>query len=333
MGNPHFKNTTEHLSRADQFADFREETAAFGVRASSVNRDEKDGFRAKVSGYAAGPTVVMSFETDAYLQRQDERTSRTAAMDHWLLGLWRHGSGDFDVQGKSIHRRQGHLQIQSVHKAHEGRYNGQEITFVLLPRDSLKGLESALDHLCKIDSVNAFHPLLKEYIRIVWDNMPLADPADFSVMGETTLAMVRACMLRTPEAIMAASSPIAATQLALAKQLIASQLWSPVLSAQSISAQLALSRRQLYKIFEPEGGVGSFIRASRLKASYRRIVAAGHHESIRSIAEDLGFRDQASFGRQFRNQFGFRPSEVKGAGIRTSQPRRFSTWAEAQAPR
>ncbi|WP_158285041.1 helix-turn-helix domain-containing protein [Hoeflea marina] len=273
----------------------------------------------------------MSFQTEAYLQRQDA-AARTSELDHWMIGLWRRGSGDFDIDGRSIRAQAGQLHLQSVLNSHEGRYNGQEITFLLLPRDALKGLEAPLDLRCKTDSSNAFHPLLHEYIRILWDKLPDALPGDFAAIGDATLAMVRACMMKSPDFIAAANAPIIATQLALAKKLIAAQLESPALNAQTVANQLAMSRRQLCTIFEPEGGVDRFIRASRLKVCRSKIAAAGNDQTIVSIANALGFDNMASFGRQFRSQFGLSPSEVKGLGVTPPGPERFAEWAKGRLP-
>jgi AraC-like DNA-binding protein len=84
------------------------------------------------------------------------------------------------------------------------------------------------------------------------------------------------------------------------------------LNAEKLSALFGLSRASLYRLFEPVGGVGHYIRASRLSRAYQEIVApqngnrrAGH------IAMRLGFPSAAAFNRLFRETYGLSPTQAR----------------------
>ncbi|PWV95163.1 AraC-like DNA-binding protein [Hoeflea marina] len=331
MDNPHFSKTTDGLEKSEQFYSFRREMAEFGVESHAVVRPESEGFHLKITGHACGSTVAMNVETEGFLVKRDKKSQTSPNIDHWLLGLWLVGSGDFDIGGQSVRTEQGQLQLQQIHRVHDGLYSMHDIFYVMLPRDSLKGLESALDGICKVDSANAFHPLLNEYLRILAKNVPFSPGTNQSAVEEATLSMVRACILRSPEAIEAASSAIVATQLEAAKRLIAANLWSSRLNIEAIAAHMAMSRRQLYKIFETEGGVEHYIRTRRLEESFRNISTAGQQRRIGEIAEQLGFRDLPSFGKQFRAQFGLSPGEIRGAADQSPGPETLAMWASGQS--
>ena len=69
------------------------------------------------------------------------------------------------------------------------------------------------------------------------------------------------------------------------------------------------SRSQLYRAFEPVGGVATAIQEERLKAAWRALSKDAGTRSVREIAETVGMFDPSSFSRTFRRTFGMTPTE------------------------
>ena len=82
------------------------------------------------------------------------------------------------------------------------------------------------------------------------------------------------------------------------------------LSPESIAAALRLSRSTLYRLFEPDGGVASYVIARRLDRCFDAI-AQGRGAHVGAIAFAHGFASEAHFSRAFRARFGISPREVR----------------------
>jgi AraC-like DNA-binding protein len=85
------------------------------------------------------------------------------------------------------------------------------------------------------------------------------------------------------------------------------------LGAEKLARTFGLSRASLYRLFEPVGGVASYIRASRLNRARLELQAVGlANRRIGPIAYQSGFRSVTAFNRAFREAYGQTPSEVRG---------------------
>lgn len=84
------------------------------------------------------------------------------------------------------------------------------------------------------------------------------------------------------------------------------------LGAEKLARTFGLSRASLYRLFEPVGGVASYIRASRLNQARLELQAVGlANRRIGPIAYQSGFRSVTAFNRAFREAYGQTPSEVR----------------------
>lgn len=79
-----------------------------------------------------------------------------------------------------------------------------------------------------------------------------------------------------------------------------------------------LSRTTLYRIFEAEGGLVTYIRNCRLRAAADDLLEM-RRLSIKVIADDLGFGSASDFTRAFRRSYGISPQDFRALGIDTMQ--------------
>jgi AraC-like DNA-binding protein len=101
---------------------------------------------------------------------------------------------------------------------------------------------------------------------------------------------------------------------------IAAVLTSPDLLPEALCTRFNVSRTQLYRLFEPLGGVAGYIQTKRLARAYSDLADPKQsHRRVYDIAFDLGFASEAHFSRIFRRTFGVSPSDVRArrAGVPT----------------
>lgn len=84
------------------------------------------------------------------------------------------------------------------------------------------------------------------------------------------------------------------------------------LGVEKLAATFGLSRASLYRLFEPVGGVASFIRERRLARAVQELTTPGLQDRrIGPIAYQAGFHSIAAFNRAFRAAYGETPRDIR----------------------
>ena len=95
------------------------------------------------------------------------------------------------------------------------------------------------------------------------------------------------------------------------RQTVRAHLQSPLLGPQMLCRHVGMSRSNLYRLLESEGGVASYIQRHRLMEARSRLSDIRNTQSIAAMAHDLCFTDSSSFSRAFRAMFGLSPGDVR----------------------
>ena len=95
---------------------------------------------------------------------------------------------------------------------------------------------------------------------------------------------------------------------------IEANLASRELRIEEITRTFGLSRASLYRLFEPVGGVASYIRTRRLVRARKELTAPGLQDHrIGPIAYRAGFQSIPAFNRAFREAYGKTPGSARKA--------------------
>jgi AraC-like DNA-binding protein len=98
------------------------------------------------------------------------------------------------------------------------------------------------------------------------------------------------------------------------RRFIDRHLQSRELGVDMIATTFGLSRASLYRLFEPIGGIASYIRRKRLDRAYQEITAVGFaNRRIGPIAYRCGFKSVAAFNRAFHETYGINPTQARSA--------------------
>lgn len=149
--------------------------------------------------------------------------------------------------------------------------------------------------------------------------------ADASALNDAFGNLIRALVTNNPTAIEAAKAPIAAAQFDRARRYINANLKMPGLTPDAVCANVGVSRRQLFYLFEQQGGVATYIRNRRLAACYSALSKAEDGRQISTVAYEHGFTNVSSFYRQFAARYGFGPGEARAAARTGQFPSRKET--------
>jgi AraC-like DNA-binding protein len=282
---------------------------------SDALAEDKAGFDGTVEVFNLGE---IQFNRYKQAPAEFSRTNghlRTSDMDHWVFSVVRKGQVDLAAGGKTVTAKPGSLTLLSSAQAYSGKMAETEYTNIFLARDDFWDIAQNLDQASFQIFDGPMASILSAFIVSVDNQIDKLNIADGRSLNEAFATLLKAAIRPDQDSREAADTAIGGTQLELARRFINANLQSPHLSVERICSELRISRRRLYYLFEQYGGVSKYIRTRRLAACYKTLVAVNGDVHIGTVAYNCGFTNLPSFYRQFKEQYGFRPSEARSAHL------------------
>jgi AraC-like DNA-binding protein len=278
-----------------------------------------DGFghepvHAAIRACNLGSIIVgeTSFSPQHY-ERAPKRIARDG-LDHYLVQLYADGGYAGTAGGQEVELRAGDVSILDLGQPLGTRNPASRTCSLVVPRDLFEAAlpgASAL-HGAILRRGSGLGALLSDHIASLWRHLPELSAAEAAPVADTVVDMIAACFRPSADARSRAHAQWAAATLNTVKRHIEERLDSPELRPETIAASFRMSRATLYRLFEPIGGITTYIQSRRLARAHADLVHPAHrHRLVYDIALDWGFVSEAHFSRSFRRAFGLPPSEAR----------------------
>lgn len=194
---------------------------------------------------------------------------------------------------------------------------------VFMPREILQKRIGDLDALHGADLHPGMSRLLADYLGLLVECLRDMPAEDGDEAENDAIEMIAASLRPEAVTLRDARSPIRDVTLLRAKQVIEINLRSPKLTPDLLCRTLGVSRRTLYRLFEPLGGVHQYILRRRLGRVMLALSAPDNRQRIADVAADYGFTCHETFWRAFKRQYSVTPGEARSfnAGDAIDVPR------------
>lgn len=219
----------------------------------------------------------------------------------------------------------GQLLLVDMRRPVVTRSRDAEVMTVSLPRDSARGVLGALSEAHGRVLGGAAARPLADFLASLARHAATLPQAAAAPLAQA-LAPLLAAALDAPAG---ANDPGAARDAAFdrARRAIEQRLADPGLGAALLVERSGLSRASLYRLFQPHGGLVSFITARRLEAARTLLADRAEPRTIAAIATDCGFPSESHFSRRFAAAYGQRPSAYRAQLLAaTGDDPRVSLW-------
>ena len=255
--------------------------------------------------------VVSSEKFDPVAYELGADQLKRNVVDHWILGLNKHGSVVSVTEDQILESCPGSLSLRSLTRPFQGQSSTVEMIFVYLPRDLFHAEAARFDALNNRAMPGPLCGLLADFLLALERRLPFLSPDELPRAAISLRAMISTCLAPTRQSLDMGKAELAQTLLERIRRYIRAHVSAPSLSPEELSRVFQVSRSQLYRLFEKYGGVAQEIRRIRLDASF---AALNDHERIRpikKIAEEFGFASADDYTRAFRRRFGQSPREAR----------------------
>lgn len=308
---------TETVPEAARFAMFQRalgETHDIHRRAGDTRP-----FRAQLDAALLGDMVVTSgWQMASRIVRTAERAAADG-LDHLTFMLVREGAVSGDA-GTPIAFGPGRIAILDLTRPIDLHTSDNRNIGVRLSRGMLNGALRSDPDLHGGILEGAAARMISDHFRLLADYAATMPDEDVALVGRATAAIVATCLtdVRRPQPVpqpVPSPSPAAAPDRGAVRARVMhhveANLTSPALGPEMLQRELHLSRSNLYRALQPDGGIAAYIRARRLEAVHALLCDPGERRGISELAFSFGFASAAHFSTVFRRRFGRPPQEIR----------------------
>ncbi len=302
--------STSEMPEVDQFDAWRDKISViFDV--ARIGSPRSTSFEARVDAYQIGSLVITDSMQGEQAYVNTPKRIRCTGVDLFQVGFYRSGGYSGDANGQSIEGKPGDVQVLDLAQPISSVEPASDMVCVFVPREILQQRIGDLDGLHGVHLGPGVSGLLGDYLVLLAERLPFMSEDDGGAAANATLDMISACLRPTTKRLHEAQSSMRQVTLHRAMQVIEANLRSPRLTPDFICRALCVPRRSLYRLFEPLGGIHSYILHQRLARVMRTIKESRNHSRLADVAASYGFYCQETFWRTFKRHYRMTPGDVR----------------------
>jgi AraC-like DNA-binding protein len=272
-----------------------------------------DGFRADNQVWQLGGLAMSRVSAPPVVVARRKVHLRRDHVDHWVLACCRSGETRMRTGSGAADVPAGVPFLWSMGKEFESERTWTDRVQLYMPRDVFRDVSPLLDAAVGTSLDTPLGRLLGDYILTLERHLPALAPEDLPRLTQGVLGMVAACIAPAADRIAAAGDQIELGRRERVRQAIRKHLRSPALGPAMLCRLVGISRSNLYRLLEGEGGIAKYVLRQRLLEAHMALCDSANRQPVSALAEDFCFPDASTFSRAFRREFGRSPRDVRYA--------------------
>ena len=274
----------------------------------------EEGFEADMALWTLGPAALSRVRVPRLRAVRDAGHIRRDPIDHWAISFGSRPT-QVSVRGEPRLILAGRPIVTSLADPVVSEREADERLNLFLPRDRFPALAPVLTRLRGLGIEGEGGRMLVDFLLLVERSLPGLTLAERRGLPQAIAAMVLACAASGTAPAEAASAQIEVTRMEQLRVAVRRRIGSATLTTASLCREVGISRSQLYRMLEGEGGVMRFVQRMRLRAIHAALSDPAERRKVAALGEAFGFHDPSSFSRAFRREFGLAPQEVRAAAL------------------
>jgi AraC-like DNA-binding protein len=322
---PHSLFSTDTLPSQERFAAWREDMSViFDVERVPSPPSGDEAFHATFELFYFGRSVLggLSSSTGRYIRSR--RKAARDGLDAILLQLFLEGGVQFGVGQRTTYADAGDIVVFDLAQPVDNINRSFRHITSMWPRVLLEEVVPNISswHGLTLPKDRPATALLRQHMMTSFDLASRFSVNEGHRVEEATLSLAGAAM--TGVELLDTSATALATKEMLTYQIkrhIRQNLGIADLSPERIARHFGISRRHLYHLMEPMGGISRYqlqLRLQRCLDDIRNPACAT--ETVSEIAYRWGFKHPSTFNRNFRAAFGMTPGEARANEMNVSLP-------------
>jgi len=269
-------------------------------------------FNAEADAYSLPDVLVTRTLGTAMVLVRSHETIARSAVDQFLIVVYQSGGCRFEIDGEKHWLEKGWFAFFDLSQPLKIEADAVDNVGLLVSRRRLEALapfvEEAHGLVLEPGAIAHILETIIHEILTVGMSMPVGE---LGAIADTIIRLVASAIetrgnRRKTDSIRR-NAPLAAIKASIERQLA-----DPELGPQKLAEEFATTRSTLYRLFEPLGGVTSYVNERRLRAAFRLLTDPREpRRRIAEIAFRFGFVHPSAFARAFKERFGMSPSQVQ----------------------
>lgn len=277
--------------------------------------DLPDVLKASAKAWDLGQSLLTDATHPHQTFIRDRARARRDGEEHVRISVELTQSSWLGFAGQEVEVAPRQVHLFDMTQPLDKRVGGGRVLCLAVAREAVEAALPGVDvHGLTLGPSGA---LLAEHLRALRESLEGGATLAAGPLTTATLQLVAACVAPTASRVDAARSLLGDALLRRARRYIRARCEDVHLAPDEVARAVGASRASLYRAFEAEGGVASFIRRSRLEAARAALLNPADQRRIGEIAFGYGFSSEAQFSRAFRAAFDAAPRDVREGGAPT----------------
>lgn len=311
---PIWQLSTEGSSREVRFDAWHSAVSSFNDVV--VPPELRRHFHAKTSYWQIGSLVLVNSTSSRLRLERGAVIAARDQLDHDVVLVFAAGESVSEAREQTYRLGAGEVAFGSLRDGYDFRVTSDAAAWheLIVPSDARDRLAGIGDGPPGSDCPQTPQVrLLGQFICSVAAQLPDLAANDLPLVEQALLSLYTAAR----NSVSSGPARLSATNRQTLDRtrvvaMIERDLSSARLTVNRISDQTGVSRSALFRLFEADNGVASFIRMRRLDTLRNDLVDPRNQgQSLAVLSEARGFHSPSTLNRAFRQRFGCSPSEIR----------------------